>query len=161
MDYKIFKVTHKGTEYLYDGSHFAKARIGANGKPCQKHKRTNSDNIPSTVKTELGRLWVEYLCEARQLPNTIVVTRHEALVSYLRSLGMIRNDTRVIRHASVDDIRGMNVIGVLPLHLAAEAESITEVTLNIPDRLRGTELTLKEVQQFARPPVRYRVEKLD
>lgn len=151
----------KGKEFLYDGRNFAQAQLGPNGKPCQKHFRIHPDNVPTKAKTELGRLWVERLRETRQLPNTIVVTRHEALVSYLRELGMIDADTPVIRHARVEDVRGMNVIGVLPFHLAVEAESVTEVTLNVPDRLRGTDLTLKEVRQFARPPVRYKVERLD
>lgn len=86
--------------------------------------------------------------------DLIIVTRHSALVTYLHEIGA-PIDAPVIAHATVADVRGRHVIGVLPLHLAAEAESVTEVPLNLPPEARGRELTLEEVRQYAAAPQRY------
>ena len=88
----------------------------------------------------------------------IIVTRHPALVDYLIAEGIADPDTPVISHASPDDIRGKHVIGVLPLHLAAEAASVTEVPLSLPPELRGVELDEEQVREFAGAPRTYRVE---
>ena len=88
----------------------------------------------------------------------IIVTRHPALVDYLIAEGIADPDTPVIAHACPDDIRGRHVIGVLPLHLAAEAASVTEVPLSLPPELRGVELSEEQVRKFAGAPRTYRVE---
>ena len=59
--------------------------------------------------------------------NTIVITRHPALVEYLAEINLIPAGTPVISHATPADVQGRHVIGVLPLSLAALAESVTEV----------------------------------
>lgn len=64
--------------------------------------------------------------------NTVVVTRHKALVEWLVLHGIIDADTPVIMHATADAVRGKGVIGVLPLHLAAEAECLTSVDMFVP-----------------------------
>ncbi len=87
----------------------------------------------------------------------IVVTRHAALVEFLREIGLISEDTPIISHARVEDVRGKHVIGVLPLALAVEARTVTEVPLHIPQELRGKELSLDEVRMYAGAPVRYTV----
>ncbi|CAM3513804.1 hypothetical protein DESA109040_14995 [Deinococcus saxicola] len=50
------------------------------------------------------------------------------------------------------------VSGVLPLHLAALASTVTEVPLNLLAELRGVELTLEQVRQFAGTEKMYRVQ---
>lgn len=91
----------------------------------------------------------------------VVVTRHPALVEYLREQGVIGKDARVIEHASPDDVKGRIVIGILPLHLACLAKEVWEVPLAVPAELRGQELTLGQVRQFANPIRKYRVELVD
>ena len=91
--------------------------------------------------------------------HLLVITRHKALVDYLREIGVIGVDTPVLIHATVDQVRGRHVIGVLPLHLAAEAALVTEVPMDIPADLRGVELTLPQVRLYARTPVTYQVTK--
>ena len=81
--------------------------------------------------------------------DTIVVTRHPALVQHLIELGRITPETPVLTHASEADVSGRHVIGVLPLRLAAHAASVTEVALNVPPELRGQELTLADVRRHA------------
>ena len=87
----------------------------------------------------------------------IVVTRHKGLVEWLRQKGFIGEDVRVIEHATVDDVRGEVVVGVLPLHLAAEAEEVWAVELNIPPEMRGKELTAADIDRFAGAIRRYKV----
>lgn len=91
--------------------------------------------------------------------ETIVVTRHAALVEYLENIGIIPVGAPVISHATADDVKGKHVIGVLPLSLAALAESVTEFPLNVPADMRGKELSLAEVVKFAGKPATYKVTK--
>jgi putative CRISPR-associated protein (TIGR02620 family) len=93
----------------------------------------------------------------RNKMNKVVVTRHPALVDYLVELGLITKDTEILTHVTREDIAGKDVIGVLPLHLAAAAWSVTEVPLDIPAELRGKELDLEDLRQYAGKPVTYHV----
>jgi hypothetical protein len=63
-------------------------------------------------------------------------------------MGLATNDTQVISHATSQDVMGKDVIGVLPLWLAAQANTVTEVTLNIPQELRGVELDVDQCRQY-------------
>ena len=89
--------------------------------------------------------------------RTIVVTRHASLVALLRERGILTEDARVIAHATPDDVRGARVIGVLPLALAALAESITEIPLTLTPEMRGRELTLDELRACAGEATTYSV----
>lgn len=84
----------------------------------------------------------------------IVITRHRALVEYLLKRGLIIDTTQVIsdvRGGKVELIRGKHVIGVLPHALSCLCASFTEIPMNVPFELRGTELTIEQVEQFAQP----------
>lgn len=88
----------------------------------------------------------------------IVITRHKALIEYLREIGLVDNRTQISTHCNdVEEIRGRTVIGPLPLHLAAEAASIVNIPLQIPQEMRGKELTLEQVREFAGEPQEYTV----
>jgi hypothetical protein len=98
----------------------------------------------------------------------VIVTRHPALIAYIRELGLIPREgatwpdgspvVRIIDHATPDDLSGRRVLGVMPLHLAAVCESVTEIPLDLAPEQRGRELTLDEVRACARAPVTYTVE---
>jgi putative CRISPR-associated protein (TIGR02620 family) len=92
--------------------------------------------------------------------DCVVVTRHQALVAYLQEIGLISGGAAVLLHATPEDIRGKRVIGVLPLRLAAEAETVTEVPLDLPAELRGQELTLEQIRQYAGQPQTYKVQRI-
>jgi hypothetical protein len=87
--------------------------------------------------------------------ETIVVTRHPALVEYLVEIGLIAAGTPVLGHATAADVAGKCVIGVLPHHLSSKAACVVEVPLDLPAELRGVELSLAQVRQFAGLPVTY------
>lgn len=87
----------------------------------------------------------------------IIVTRHAGLVKYLKEIGMADDSTSVISHASPDSVRGKHVCGVLPHNLSCLCAFFTEIPLNVPPELRGHELNLEQVRQYAGRPVTYKV----
>jgi putative CRISPR-associated protein (TIGR02620 family) len=89
--------------------------------------------------------------------ETVIITRHPALVDYLIDAGICAEETPVIAHATSSDIAEKHVIGVLPINLAALAAKVTVVPLALPQELRGVELSLEQVRQYAGPPETYRV----
>ena len=93
--------------------------------------------------------------------NKIIVTRHPSLVAHLINLGLVDKTTPVFTHASVEVVTGKHVFGVLPMHLACHAATITEIPLIIPYMLRGgAELNLSQIEQCAKPPETYKVARL-
>ncbi len=87
----------------------------------------------------------------------VVVTRHPALLEYLVEQGLALPSDRVITHATQDDVRDRHVIGVLPHHLSSLAASVTEIQVDVPAELRGVELTIEQLRQYARGARRYQV----
>lgn len=99
--------------------------------------------------------------EGRCPRGLVLVTRHVGLVEALRELGApIPDGTRVIAHASVEDIRGHVVWGVLPLSMASHAREVVEVTLAMAPEDRGKELTATEVLARYQGVARYRVQRV-
>lgn len=88
----------------------------------------------------------------------VLVTRHEALVEYFKELG-IKFD-KVISHATEEDVRGNDVYGVLPLHLASLANTVTTVDMNLPVEMRGKELSLEDIKKYLVDISTYKVEKI-
>jgi len=82
----------------------------------------------------------------------LVVTRHPALVEYLREAGIVGDNVEVVAQVTPEQVRGRHVVGVLPLHLAAEADRVTVVPLAVPPELRGQELSLEQVRELAGEP---------
>lgn len=77
------------------------------------------------------------------MEKALVVTRHPALVEFLAEQGV---EGELISHATPEQVRGRRVFGVLPMSLAALCETFTEVSLVVPQELRGKELTLEEIK---------------
>ena len=123
-------------------------------------RRVSSDERAHWDVLEQEELRLASRHAAREVDSPVVVTRHAALVEYLTELGVVPAGTEVVTHATVEQVRGRHVFGVLPLHLAAEAASVTEVTLRVPAELRGVELTLEQVRQFAGPLTTYKVSRV-
>lgn len=101
-------------------------------------------------------------CEGYSAPadrlRYLVITRHPALVEYLREQGHIGGDARVIDTATEDDVRGQHVIGILPIRLAALCASYSECSLVLGPQDRGvTDLTIDRVREIAQPLTTYRV----
>lgn len=123
-------------------------------------RRVSSDERAHWDVLEREELRLASRHAAREADSPVVVTRHPALVEYLTELGVVPAGTEVVAHATAEQVRGRHVFGVLPLHLAAEAASVTEVPLHVPAELRGVELTLEQVRQFSGPLVEYKVSRV-
>lgn len=78
--------------------------------------------------------------------SAIIVTRHTGLIQWLKSHGIVGD---VISHVeSPEQIQGKDVVGVLPLHLAAVAASVATVEMTLPADKRGVDLTPEEMDSF-------------
>ena len=92
--------------------------------------------------------------------NSVVVTRHPALVEYLWEIGLISRHTPVIAHAKAEDVKGKHVFGVLPMSLACHALSVTEVPLALTPEDRGKELPIERMREIAGQWQTYHVKQL-
>ena len=106
------------------------------------------------------RLELAYGVHLYKKGGLLVVTRHKALVDLLREKGIISGDCDYMEHAGVDDVQGRDVVGNLPLHLAAHCHTITSVAMSVPLEMRGRELTLDELREVYRGVHTYRVEEV-
>jgi hypothetical protein len=88
----------------------------------------------------------------------VVITRHPALVDYLRELEMVGDGVEIISHATPEAVAGRHVCGVLPHSLSCLTASFTEVPLRLTPELRGKELDLATLREIAGEPVTYKVE---
>ena len=112
---------------------------------------------------EENMAYAPYEIEVRHFVETkidLIVTRHPALVEYLKEIGLADDDVEVIEHATPDAVTGKNVCGVLPHSLSCLCESFTEVPLNLTPELRGKELDLDMIRKIAGDPVTYKVIKV-
>ncbi len=96
---------------------------------------------------------------SKEMIDTVVVTRHKGLVTYLIEERLVSTDVEVLDHVDhPSQIKGKNVIGILPLSLAIHANTVMDIPLNIPKEMRGKELSAEEVRQYAGPPCTYKLE---
>lgn len=87
----------------------------------------------------------------------LIVTRHSGLVEYLHEIGLANAETEVVAHATSDVVRDKRVCGVLPHSLSCLCDTFTEIPLDLPKELRGVELMIDQVRQYAGDPVTYKV----
>lgn len=88
----------------------------------------------------------------------LVITRHAALVEYLKEIKIVHPDVEVIEHATPEMVKDRDVFGVLPHSLSCLTTSFTEVPLVLPAELRGVELSIEDIRKYAKPPVTYIVQ---
>ena len=94
----------------------------------------------------------------KAIPNALVVTRHESLVEFLRLINLIDDSATVVSHATTEDVAGRHVIGVLPHSLSVMTETFTEVPMvNLPADMRGKELSIDDMRDYAGDPITYKV----
>jgi putative CRISPR-associated protein (TIGR02620 family) len=76
----------------------------------------------------------------------LLISRHAGLTQFLTEEGHTW-DVHSVHVAEPEVLRGKNVLGVLPHHLSAQCETITEVLMDIPLELRGVELDAQQTRQ--------------
>lgn len=89
----------------------------------------------------------------------LIITRHTELVEFIKK--ELRLSGEVVPHATEEMVKGREVIGVLPLHLAAVARSITSIDLDVAPNLRGKELTYDQIKQAYKGCTTYVVRSVD
>ena len=77
----------------------------------------------------------------------LVVTDEPAIAEYLVENEVAEPGVRVVESASIEDVRGINVAGDIPVYLAAHARSITSVHMGDVPRKSNKKLTLKQVRK--------------
>ncbi len=87
----------------------------------------------------------------------LVVTRHQAFVDYLLKHNMIEPDCQIIKKATPENVKGRNVIGILPLCLTQYCESYTEMRLDLPYKLAGRDLVVDDFEKHFNSMGTYRV----
>jgi len=93
--------------------------------------------------------------------KTLIVTRHKALVDYLLEKGVVdEGGFEVVSHATSKDVKGRDVIGVLPHSLSCLTSAFTEVVLDLPPEMRGKELTLDDMLTYSKGLNTYKVTRL-
>lgn len=92
--------------------------------------------------------------------DKVVVTRHPALIDLIFELEIGDENTILAHHVASHMIEGKHVIGVLPLHLAALANKVTEIPLNLTPEDRGKELSLERIKEIMSEPKTYRVREI-
>jgi len=90
----------------------------------------------------------------------VIITRHPAMVALLLKRGLVDASTPVLAHASPEEIKGKHVFGVLPHSLSCLTARFTEIPMRIPFEMRGKELTLDDMEEFAGKAVTYTVSKI-
>lgn len=90
----------------------------------------------------------------------LVVTRHQGFVEYLKKHNIISEECHVIRKATPDNVKGKNVIGLVPfLNVIHCCNSYTEIKLDLPYKVAGKELPLEDFERHFESMETYRIEK--
>jgi len=95
--------------------------------------------------------------------STYLVTRHPGAVAWARQRGVQIDE--VVTHLDPDKILpGDAVIGTLPVALAAEVcargANYLHLGLDVPESLRGVELSVEQMCRFGARLERYQVERV-
>ena len=77
----------------------------------------------------------------------VIISRHSGLLEWLRLRGI--EGVVITGNATVEDVEGKDVYGILPLWLAAHANSVTEVSMpNLPFEMRGKEYSPAQMDEW-------------
>jgi len=96
--------------------------------------------------------------EQMQTHEHIIVTRHTGLVEWLQRHGITG---KVIPYVdNIDEIKGKHIVGVLPLSLAAYADTVTTVDMEFTPDKRGVDISADEMDLYKPTLNTYKVTKL-
>lgn len=83
------------------------------------------------------------------LEDIVIVSRHQAAIQFVKehlsARGIDADKVPVIAQATDADVRGRDVYGNLPMHLAAVAWTVWVIEFDVPPR--GQEYTLDDMKQ--------------
>ena len=76
------------------------------------------------------------------MKNAVIISRHRGAIDWLAQQGITGT---VVAHATKDDVLGKDVVGNLPLDLAALANTVTSILMTVPADMRGKDLTADDM----------------
>ena len=91
--------------------------------------------------------------------QTVVVSDYDSFYDLLLENGIIEPDTPHYEYLRKEDAVGKRVCGVVPMHIAAEADSVVLARMRIPRNRRGIEIPLDELRGYVHGWDTYRVTK--
>ena len=78
--------------------------------------------------------------------KTLVVSRHKGLIEWLERRGMINETTEIVSHITDKSVLyNRTVIGNLPLSLACLTGRMLTIEMEVPQELRGKDITADEM----------------
>lgn len=88
----------------------------------------------------------------------IVICRHEYTLSLLKEKGIIKDGDIILDHIdNIEQIKGKDVLGTLPIDLAEKCKSILFIKWDIPLEARGREWTKEETYKYYNGISKYKV----
>lgn len=131
--------------------------VPLNMKPEQRGRELSIEEL----RDQCGELAIYTVTQTTNVKIELVVTRHKALVEYLREIHVADNDTDILEHVSVSDIRNKHVAGILPIEIASHARSFTELPMQLPRELFQKDLSIEDMRKYIKSaPVTYFVKKV-
>jgi len=88
--------------------------------------------------------------------KTYIVTRYQSFAQYLKEYGLAPSDAIVVEKLHPKDAKGAHVIGRVPLWVACEAETVTNVPM-LNSKSRNKPMSIDEIAKVAGEPTVYRV----
>ena len=82
------------------------------------------------------------------------------LKQYSIEIGLIDKDTECFSGVQISTLKGKDVVGILPLHLACYANTFTVIPLNTKRNMDLDELTIEDVRELATAPKTYKIRKV-
>ena len=86
--------------------------------------------------------------EKNKQVETVVVSNYDSFYDVLLEDGVIEPDTPMYEYLRRDDARGKRVCGIVPLHIAAEADSLVVARMRIPRNRQGEQLSVEELRKY-------------
>lgn len=167
-DYTIYKSEQDYLDLLawknakYNISQFNNNNLSREQKMAiSKIVTAKSVSLQNTNDAENSCIITTSTTEKHEMKNYLVITRHTALIEYLKEQQIIDDSAEIISHVSDPEIvKGRHVIGVLPHSISCLTASFSEVPLNLPAEKRGVELTIQDMHEYAGEMVTYQVTKI-
>lgn len=90
----------------------------------------------------------------------IVVTRSKAFQNYAVEIGVADEMDPVFERVNDDIVAGNDVVGTIPLRLAAAANTVTEIPLFLPRGVHIDDLDMEGIRRYAKAPRKYIVKEI-
>lgn len=92
--------------------------------------------------------------------SKIIVARNKAFVEYAIEIGIASPADLVFDRVNDEIVSGNDIVGAIPMRLAAVASSVTEIPLFLPKGVRIDDLDIDGIRKYAKEPRKYIVKEI-